>query len=106
MSTALDRCIIDKRNSALNSQLCKMQLYPMDVKGDGNCFFRAISVGLYGHENQHRVLRQSVAEHLKDKIFNIQSEDVKDVYKHVADVSTDGVWVGENVIVATADHRW
>ena len=30
---------------------------PMEIVGDGNCFFRTISRGLYGHENHHVLLR-------------------------------------------------
>ena len=43
-----------------------------DVAGDGNCLFRALSVGLYGHENEHAALRDEACEYLKEddkKIF-------------------------------------
>jgi hypothetical protein len=36
-----------------------------DVAGDGNCLFRALSVGLYGHENEHAALRKQAFEYLQ-----------------------------------------
>ena len=34
------------------------------IKGDGNCFFRAVSVGLTGWEVGHLKIRQMVCEHI------------------------------------------
>jgi|694.fasta_scaffold01725_5 hypothetical protein len=36
-----------------------------DVAGDGNCLFRALSVGLYGHENEHTALRARAFAYLQ-----------------------------------------
>lgn len=36
-----------------------------DVAGDGNCLFRALSVGLYGHENEHAALRARAFSYLQ-----------------------------------------
>ena len=36
-----------------------------DVAGDGNCLFRALSVGLYGHENEHAALRARAFTYLQ-----------------------------------------
>jgi len=33
------------------------QFVPVDVAGDGNCLFRAISMALYGHESIHSQMR-------------------------------------------------
>ena len=48
----LDRHVIDERVRDLNAQLLHNHLTTTDVIGDGNCFFRALSVCLYGHENE------------------------------------------------------
>ena len=32
--------------------------------GDGNCFFRAVSVGLYGNEEQHIKIREQVVKEI------------------------------------------
>ncbi len=35
------------------------------VRGDGNCFYRCISVQLYGTEERHLDVRNSVVDHLE-----------------------------------------
>ena len=40
----------------LHPSLLKDHL-PLSVTGDGNCFYRALSRGLYGHERYHALLR-------------------------------------------------
>ena len=37
------------RNAALDKQLDDGQLISTDVKGDGNCFYRAVSLSINGH---------------------------------------------------------
>ena len=51
-----------------------------DVKGDGNCFFRCISVFLNGDEDKHEDIRRNVVETLRDN---------KDRYKHLVDGDFD-----------------
>ncbi|CAI6332519.1 unnamed protein product [Periconia digitata] len=41
-------------------------LYPGDIRGDGNCLFNALSDQLYGHQENHEVLRVTTIEHMKD----------------------------------------
>ena len=53
-----------RRNTALSKQLRDRQLRNVDVAGDGNYFFRALSVGMVGHQNNHMAIRQSVAIHV------------------------------------------
>ena len=74
----------------------------MDVISDGNCYFRALSVVLYGREGEFSVLCQSFVEHLKESLST--SSTVNDVHKYVSDISSDGVWVGEDIIATAADH--
>ena len=74
----------------------------MDVIGDGNCLFRALSVVFYGREGEFSALRQSVVEHLKKSLS--KSPIANDVHKYVSDISSNGVWVGEDIIATTADH--
>ena len=104
MPTCLDRHVIDERVRNLNAQLLHNHLTTTDVIGDGNCFFRALSVCLYGHENEHTTLRSSVANHLRATIVNVSSPDSDALLRAVADVARDGSWVGEDVIAATAEY--
>lgn len=77
----------------------------MDVKADGNCFFRALSVCLYGDERQHGVLRQDIAKYTADFCSTIfadvcgSQESVRDM---IATTFQDGTWPGDNIIKAAA----
>ena len=51
-----------------------------DVKGDGNCFFRCISVFFNGDEDKHEDIRRKVVETLREN---------KDCYKHLVDGDFD-----------------
>ena len=82
-----------------------------DVLGDGNCYFRALSVCLYGHENGHSVLRQSIVRHIsiladEGKSLPGVCMDIND--KHVRQqlelLMKDNTWVGEDIIVAIASY--
>ena len=55
------RLNIELRNLALNKQLSELELRSIDVIGDGNCLFRAVSKVIYGSENRYGHLRQQAA---------------------------------------------
>ncbi len=101
--TRLDDRTIKERIHALDSQLRNKQLTTQDVAGDGNCLFRALSVCLYGHENEHTVLRASIAKHILSDNSSVMPR-YGELSKHVNNISKNGVWVGESVIVAAADY--
>lgn len=42
---------------------------PLSVIGDGNCLFRALSRGLYGHENHHQHIRLLTAMEIMSQRF-------------------------------------
>jgi OTU domain-containing protein 5 len=93
---------IQARNTALDNQLQSKQLYPVDVEGDGNCFFRALSSSLYGHQYQHAELRASVANFLSLQADAAPVVDRVALHKHATVVAKTGTWVGEDVILAAA----
>ena len=43
----------------LNFRLRRLGLKPVDVGGEGDCFFRAVSHQLYGDPNHHLLIRQA-----------------------------------------------
>lgn len=43
--------------SILELRLHQFGLKPLDVGGDGDCFFRAVSHQLYGNPNSHGIIR-------------------------------------------------
>jgi OTU-like cysteine protease len=110
VSSSICQSDIQLRNDAVDKQLSDKHLRPVDVTGDGNCFFRAISVSIFGNQLQHDVLRQCTARHMSVngiKIFkkaNITSADKESVLKSAHAINANGIWVGEDAILAAADY--
>lgn len=48
---------------------------PLAVNGDGNCFYRAVSLGLYGNEDRHQYIRFVVASEIirNQAIYDVSS---------------------------------
>ncbi|XP_055345289.1 uncharacterized protein LOC129593127 isoform X2 [Paramacrobiotus metropolitanus] len=46
----------------LNEKLTEMRLKTVDVVGDGNCFYRAMSFALHGTEERHTEIRTKILE--------------------------------------------
>lgn len=95
------------RNAQLSKSIAKLGLLSVNVQGDGNCYFRSLSVCLHGHEQNHASLRQEIAKFINNYssiIFaDISSSANKAIFRQLAaDTSTDGKWPGEDVIKATA----
>ena len=95
----------------MHKQLADGGLRAIDVIGDGNCYFRALSFCLFGHEQGHMMLRKTIV----DQLFRagnmlggvaITCEELQkdDVRKQVAKLKEDGSWVGEDMILASAAH--
>ncbi len=93
---------IKMRNDNLNRQLAANNLRSIDVRGDGNCYFRSLSVVLYGDESHHAALRESISEELLNISRLAPAADMQDIHAHVENIKKDGVYVGEDVIVASA----
>ena len=86
---------------------CSLNYYPneklgmpdkenvLDVDGDNNCFYRAISCILTGKEGEHHILRKKIADYAENtrRIFN--SIDYRDEFKNLIDrTRTIGIWGG------------
>jgi len=68
-----------------------------NVRGDGNCFFRAIADQLYGSEFRHNKLRKDVVDHLKankEEYRLFMENDIK-IDKYIRLMSRDGQWGGQ-----------
>lgn len=101
-SVILDAATIQLRNRALERQLADVHLRAIDVGGAGNCFFLSVSFGLHGDEKHHAAVRASIAQFIRKQAEAAQPNDRAILLKRAADVSRDGFWPGEDVIVATA----
>ena len=63
-SERLSQAEIKKRSAALNRQLAAQGLRAVNVAGDGNCYFRALSINLYNNEDAHLQLRHSIIQNI------------------------------------------
>ena len=77
------------------------------IRGDGNCFFRAISYSLTNSEGFHYVVRNAVCNHLrqnKDVFQPFLRNDVQSVDMHLSStcMSNNSTWATEVEIFAVA----
>lgn len=63
-----------------------MHLRSVDVIEDGNRFFRALSLNMYGNQNSHMTLRHSMAKNISSQSAGITPEDLLALRQHAADV--------------------
>ena len=105
-SSELSQSTIKVRNTNIDDQLRKKNLHSINVRGDGNCFFRAISVFLYSNENHHADLRRAVAESimLSSSHDSISTEDATACRLRAEYIRQDGNWVGEDIIPVAAEY--
>jgi len=75
------------------------------TRGDGNCFFRAISYCVTGTEDGHQTLRNKVTEHMSNKVSreleNYMNSNMSR-YMDESNMILDGVWATDAEIIATA----
>uniref|UniRef100_A0A0B7B5S1 OTU domain-containing protein n=1 Tax=Arion vulgaris TaxID=1028688 RepID=A0A0B7B5S1_9EUPU len=73
------------------------------IKGDGNCFFRALSKGLYGSEKYHKTIRSLIVDIIAtNKAKFAPFVDKEDVQEHVKLMSEDHYWATTCEIYAAA----
>lgn len=81
------------------------------IYGDGNCMFRAISYILWRNEDEHRSLRATVAQHIKDNwheygAFVIAEWNMSDPMEYYEYMSMVGTFASElECTVATKLHH-
>lgn len=76
----------------------------IQIKGDGNCLFRAISYCLYGGEYKHQELRGKVCKYLMEnegiyKTLFQPREGIQTFTKYVEMLNQDGTW-GDHLEIA------
>ena len=55
----------------VNKRLLADGLLAINVSGDGNCFFKSVSVSLIGSENDHAMLRKSIVQFMSSEVASI-----------------------------------
>ena len=108
-TVTLDSAEVKRRNAVVDGQLRAEGLRAVDVIGDGNCYFRAVTVCLYNNKSGHLELRNFIANHIlelpsADDALPGISMDVEDpsVHQGLDNMMQSGTWAGEDMIVATA----
>ena len=101
--TAVDPVAAQRRNNDLQQQLNIKHLYTIDVSGDGNCFFRSLSVSMHGHQNEHGALRAAIACHIHKESDGLVGPDRDVLRQRAADIGKSGTWATEDIILAAAD---
>lgn len=73
-----------------------MQLKIKEIKGDGNCLFRALSDQLFGNEQQYSDLRQQACQLIEENkdVYRFYIEDDVTIEDYIDDMRKDGVWGG------------
>jgi len=97
-----DHNIWEKHFSSFQSKMLENELFLKDIKGDGNCLFRAIADQLDGDEGQYKKYRVSAVEQLQEdeEFFANFIPDDLTFSKYISIISTDGVWGGNIEIQA------
>jgi hypothetical protein len=97
---------------------CKQEIYlkesvpkrRVNIKGDGNCLFRALSYAISNTEENHFVIRKTIVDHLSQphcRTFVCQQMCTKEheliAYIHSTNMLQNGIW-GTNVEILAACH--
>lgn len=88
----------------LNLRLCQLGLRPVDVGGDGDCFFRSVSHQLYGNTNHHLLIRQAGVQYLSNSPERfIESNTENSWNEYINNMSMQGTWCNALIVQAVAD---
>ena len=88
----------------LKNRLQQLGLRPLDVGGEGDCFFKAISHQLYGDCNHHFDVRIAGVEYMKENPERFIDGYVESSWtQYLASMSTLGTCCDHLVIQAVAD---
>lgn len=72
------------------------------IKGDGNCFFRALSKQIYGNQNFYDDVRQAVVDVLAKHPKKFEAFTDGPITKHVEEMRKDKTWATQTEIYAAA----
>ena len=91
----------------LNMRLRHLGLRPVDVGGEGDCFFfRAVSHQLYGDPNHHLLIRQAGVQYLSNNPEHfIESNTDNSWNEYINNMSMQGTWCMVRCTVCTSCYR-
>ena len=96
---------IKEGSSLLSERLVHLGLQQLIMKDDGNCQFRAFSDQLYGTQERHLEIRQTIVKHMNkyEADFEIYFEDKNMWASYLRDMSAKGCWGDELTLRCAAD---
>ncbi|KAF8820396.1 OTU family cysteine protease [Cardiosporidium cionae] len=95
-----------RQTELIQERLTLFQFRKINIKGDGNCLFRAASWNLFGTETSHRFVRKCAVERMKTHPDDYQiffSPDSNDFSNYLRQLSLAGNWGDELCVRAIAD---
>lgn len=85
------------------TKLLKEDFKIIDVEGDGNCFYRAVSVCLNNNENHFKKIKRAALKFLEQNhTFLLEDFSVDYVNRAIAHHSADDTWADDLMIFCTA----
>ena len=73
------------------------------MRGNGNCFFRAIAHQLYGDESQHQKIREEAVQEVVKNSNSYRNFVPGSFDKYISNLSTDREWADNAAIQATSN---
>ena len=75
----------------------------VNVRRDGNCFFRAIAHQLYGDQSQYQEVREAARQEVMKNSNRYRNFDTGSFDKYVSNLSTDREWADNAAIQAASN---
>lgn len=73
-----------------------------DVKGDGACFFRAVSYQIYGTEERHHEIRMAGIEYIRDNPSEFAGFGTESIEMYIREMSKTTTWCDDIIMNAVA----
>ncbi len=90
--------------SVLTTRLARIGRKPVNIVGDGNCFFRSESHQLYGTEDRHPQIRAFAIQHLINCPEHFVEYNTDQSWlQYLQNMSTRGTWADHIIIQAVAN---
>ena len=90
--------------SVLMTRLARIGRKPVNIVGDGNCFFRSVSHQLYGTEDRHSQIRAIAIQHLINCPEHFVEYNTDQSWlQYLQNMSTLGTWADHIIIQAVAN---
>lgn len=92
--------------SLLSARLAQIGRIPVNITGDGNCFFRSVSHQLYHTETHHAQIRALAIQHLINCPEHfIESSTDQSWVQYLQNMSRLGTWADHIIIQAVANSQ-